>query len=576
MNNNDFSVMLKAVLDKSGIQTELKQVQQIVSKYSIDVLPELKTASLRNQLKSVSKEMADDFNKTFGTNVKGNDIYKAYINQIKQAENAIKQEQKAQENLVNAMARGREQSEKAYQAEKKRQDLAQNNATNKALEQEYQQIQKINKALNENKVSSSISSASSKYHTLASVPESLKSDYSKLTSLSEQLNTSLGNKEKIAVWDEYEATLKSVKNQMSQTEKEAGRLATASEKITTIASLKNYLSKNTGIDTKSKDTINSWLNELESGADVAKSKTDEMTASLKKLDAEQRQAGKLGLSLADSFKQQAKTFTSWITVSGAVMLVVSGIKNAFSELKDVNTILTEISKTNDSLSADNLVKLGQESFATASKYGQKATDYLTSVQEMNRSGYYGELGNQMAELSTLAQSAGDMTADVSQQYLLATNAAYKYQGSVEKLNAALDGQNEITNRNSVDMTTMATATSKAASVAETTGVKINELSAVIGTVEASTKETGEEVGTGIKSLFINLQNVNSAKIVKTLDDAGVAMTKMVNGSKEMRTPIEILQDLQKVYNSLDSKDPLKAEITTNIGQKYHANVCVCV
>lgn len=133
-----------------------------------------------------------------------------------------------------------------------------------------------------------------------------------------------------------------------------------------------------------------------------------------------------------------------------------------------------------------------------------------------------------------------------------------------------------TNRNSVDMTTMATATSKAASVAETTGVKINELSAVIGTVEASTKETGEEVGTGIKSLFINLQNVNSAKIVKTLDDAGVAMTKMVNGSKEMRTPIEILQDLQKVYNSLDSKDPLKAEITTNIGQKYHANVCVCV
>jgi hypothetical protein len=62
---------------------------------------------------------------------------------------------------------------------------------------------------------------------------------------------------------------------------------------------------------------------------------------------------------------------------------------------------------------------------------------------MNRSGYYGEKGNQMAELSVLAQSAGDLDADTANKYILATNAAYKYAGSVEKLNAVLDGQNAI-------------------------------------------------------------------------------------------------------------------------------------
>ena len=50
MANTDFSILLKAVLDKSGINTELKQVQEIVKKYSIDIMPELKTASLRNQI----------------------------------------------------------------------------------------------------------------------------------------------------------------------------------------------------------------------------------------------------------------------------------------------------------------------------------------------------------------------------------------------------------------------------------------------------------------------------------------------------------------------------------------------
>ena len=461
---NDFnlSVGVKVDADKGKIQEDINRLSKELKAIDLGIdtssLDKVSVALSNNiekekQIKTITGQVKDEYGQLLSATVKINNETGELISTNTKILANAQQMAKAREDTATQITREKQLSQELLEIDQREAEYQKQRAQylteGKKQAQEYatqmKKVADINEKLNENKVSSDISGVKSKYSTLASVPESLKSDYSKLTSLSEQLNTSLGNKEKIAVWDEYEATLKSVKNQMSQTEKEAGRLATASEKITTIASLKNYLSKNTGIDTKSKDTINSWLNELESGADVAKSKTDEMTASLKKLDAEQRQAGKLGLSLADSFKQQAKTFTSWITVSGAVMLVVSGIKNAFSELKDVNTILTEISKTNDSLSADNLVKLGQESFATASKYGQKATDYLTSVQEMNRSGYYGELGNQMAELSTLAQSAGDMTADVSQQYLLATNAAYKYQGSVEKLNAALDGQNEINN-----------------------------------------------------------------------------------------------------------------------------------
>ena len=187
---------------------------------------------------------------------------------------------------------------------------------------------------------------------------------------------------------------------------------------------------------------------------------------------------------------------------------------------------------------------------------------------MSRSGFYGQQGEDMARLSILAQSAGDMTKDVANSYILATNAAYKYAGSVEALNGVLDGQNIITNRNSVDMTTMATATEKAASVAANAGVKINELSAMIGTISARTKEAGEETGTGLKSLLINLQNIDSKKIKSTLEEANAAMT---DAAGNLRTPIEILEDLAKTYNSLDEKNPLKSKITTNIGQKYHAN-----
>lgn len=55
----------------------------------------------------------------------------------------IYEQTKQQEKLAEAMAKGREQSEKARQTEKKRQELAQNNAINKALEEEYKQRQKV-------------------------------------------------------------------------------------------------------------------------------------------------------------------------------------------------------------------------------------------------------------------------------------------------------------------------------------------------------------------------------------------------------------------------------------------------
>lgn len=104
MANTDFSVLLKAVLDKSGINTELKQVQEIVKKYSIDIMPELKTASLRNQMKAVSKDIANDFNKSFGTNLTGNDVYKAFANQAKAVEGA----RKAQEKYNETVRKGKE------------------------------------------------------------------------------------------------------------------------------------------------------------------------------------------------------------------------------------------------------------------------------------------------------------------------------------------------------------------------------------------------------------------------------------------------------------------------------------
>lgn len=121
------------------------------------------------------------------------------------------------------------------------------------------------------------------------------------------------------------------------------------------------------------------------------------------------------------------------------------------------------------------------------------------------------------------------------------------------------------------MVDMAEAMSEAGTVAANYRVSIEDVSAMIGTMEAVTKSGGNEVGNSLKSILINLQNITSSKIVDTLDAANASMTEMVNGVEQLRDPISILRDLAATFTQLDEADPLRAEILTNIGGKYQAN-----
>lgn len=373
------------------------------------------------------------------------------------------------------------------------------------------------------------------------------------------------------VQDEKDFTneLKKSKNEASILKTELDKIYNPKKQFKLSTEIQNWLSKNSRASKEAKDTLQAYYHELTNGR-VSVNRLEFINRELQAIDAKQRGLGKLGKNLKDQFTEAAQGFTQWLSVSSGVMFLVSKTREAISEIKELDDILTEISKTSD-MTAPQLKQLGMDSYDTASKYGRVASDYLTGVQEMNRSGFYGEKGTGMAEQSLLAQSAGDLSSELADKYILALNAAYKYNGETEKINAALDGMNSITNKNSVAMEDMAEAMTKTGTVAAGYRVKVEDLSAIIGTMESVTKLGGDEVGNAAKAILINLQNVTSSKIVDTLDKANASMTEMVNGTEKLRDPISILRDLAKTFNQLDEDDPLRAEILTNIGQKYHAN-----
>lgn len=297
-----------------------------------------------------------------------------------------------------------------------------------------------------------------------------------------------------------------------------------------------------------------------------------IAANFRNIKAEAKSLGLTGGTIFTSLWANIKKFSSWMSVTSLVSTFVMDIRNAITELKEIDTILTEISKTSD-LTTEALAKLGKTSFDSASKYGKKASDYLVGVQEMYRAGF--QNAPEMSELSILAQAAGDLTSDAANDYLIATDAAYDLGGSIEKLNAVLDSQNFITNNAAVSMQDMADATSEAASVAAQYGVNIDELSSLIAVAVSKTRESGSEVGNALKALFINLQDTTSKPIQEAFDSVNISMTEMVNGSEKLKTPIELIKELSAAFTSLEEGDTRRANILSDIGGRFYHNVQKC-
>ena len=329
-----------------------------------------------------------------------------------------------------------------------------------------------------------------------------------------------------------------------------------------------------------------WLGEAERLRTVISSVTnrDELrnaTDQLQVFTTGVRATGYAAVSTTDRIKGMLGNIIKVGNYFGLAFVAVNKFRQSLNTLKMNDTILTEISKTSE-LTKQQLRELGDEAFKVASKYGQVSGNYLLGVQEMARSGYE-MLSTELAELSLLAQSAGDMTADSANNYLLATDAAYKYGGSVEKLNAALDGANYISNKNSANLTDIADATRVSASFAANAGVAIDELTAAEATMIAVTKRSGSEIGRAFRSIVLNLQQVSGEFDGEVIDEEqlkkvedrchslGVELEYMKDGVPTLRNTMDVLRDLAKVYNSLPDNSAEKQGLISDIGGKYHAN-----
>ena len=219
----------------------------------------------------------------------------------------------------------------------------------------------------------------------------------------------------------------------------------------------------------------------------------------------------------------------------------SQIQYAFSQLREVNSILTDIRRMDATLSESDLADIGKKAYAAADKYGQNVTDYLSTVRSLTQAGY--KNAAELADLTLSLQNAGDLTADLAQTYITAADHAYDLNGNIQQLRTTLDGANNISNLNAVNLSDLAVGMTTVGTQAADAGVQISEVTAAIGTMATAANVTGADAG----NAFLNILN------------------NLSFSDNSLQTSMEQLAAIADTYQNLDADSSERSNILSILG-----------
>lgn len=267
----------------------------------------------------------------------------------------------------------------------------------------------------------------------------------------------------------------------------------------------------------------------------------------------------------------------------AISKLRQAIREAFSEMKEVDTQLTDIQKVTKA-SDEYMSSLREKAYSTASKYGVEASAYLESIATFSRAGYK-EQAASLAEVAIKTQLVGDVSEETANQFLIAMDAAYDLGGSVEELSTILDQANDIDNGYATTIEKLADAMPIVASVASTAGITEQQLMSAIGTITATTQESGTTAARAFRAIILNIMGDTTTEIedgvtwtseqIQSLSDVlwtySADAMNAAAATGEIVNPMEAIAGLAKAYEEGLLTDSKLMEISTKLGGKLRTN-----
>ena len=331
-----------------------------------------------------------------------------------------------------------------------------------------------------------------------------------------------------------------------------------------------------------------YLKELGVAVDEAAIKEKALQSAAQGAGKATEDAGKRSEEAANRANKASKSFGLLHTIflrlaHTAISRMTRAFRQAFTEMQNVDKQLTTVSRITQT-SISNLDGLKEKAYEVGSAYGVMASDYLSGVAAFTRAGYR-EQAEDLAELSTKLQVAGEVSAETANQLLIATDKAYGLNGSVTKLSSVMDKMTYVDHNYATSVEKIAEGMGIVAPVAAQAHMSVDELIASLGTITAVTQRSGSESARALRALILSILKDTTTELedgvtmtveeVNSVQDAlkkyAPEVVAAAEATGELIDPMEAIAALSKSFKEGILTEQKLAEITNSLGGKLRAS-----
>ena len=272
----------------------------------------------------------------------------------------------------------------------------------------------------------------------------------------------------------------------------------------------------------------------------------------------------------------ANTFSNtvrWGITASIFQEMLSSVQGAVSYMKDLDESLTNIQMVTNS-SKEDMRELAQYANQAAQALGSTTTDYTNAVKVFVQEGFSETESKQYANLSTKLANVSEQNTSVTSDQITAYRNAFQL--SYEQTVEAMDKVANVANNTASNVNELMTASQRAASVAQAVGSSQDSFLAAIATIESVTRQSAEEIGNGLKTIYQRFADikvsgstddgVDYGQYAEALKSVGVDVLDVAGKFKGMD---QILSELQDVWSGLD--DTMKIAVGEKVAGKFQYN-----
>ncbi|MFJ7982428.1 phage tail tape measure protein [Lysinibacillus xylanilyticus] len=278
---------------------------------------------------------------------------------------------------------------------------------------------------------------------------------------------------------------------------------------------------------------------------------------IKTLNAEATEATKNSMGVASALKVAMEKFPIWMVASTAFFGAIRTIKEFGTIIVDIDTKMTDLKKV--MADGTDFGKVFSDATEQAKEFGQTISSTLDAYSMFAKQGFKGEELNDLASAGLVAGNVGDIETGKASEYLTASILQWNKQ--TNEAMSIVDSWNEISNNYATTVENLAQGQAKAGATAKALGMDFNQLNAVVGVLNAKTKQSGNEIGNFIKSTFPNLLSQKGGDVLAKL---GVSLE---DGQGNLRDIMDIYKDVAREYKKLSQAE--QNQVTLGLGGKYH-------